>query len=200
MPSVIAQFLEPGGAAVSNFPVRVWQFDHSYGAVPLQTGRTGTDGRVNVSVPPFGIPSPNSLRQLRLTTAVGREIWRSQFFVVGVSDENLGTITIPSADLRGLPVTNLSGTVQRLEAGNSVMPLVDNAVAWAEIETGIAAANDNILLQLFYFDIGLGFLRFDPDPPALNTRTTGIRLEDLLLTADRRTPSVPVPGAASTAW
>jgi phosphatidylserine/phosphatidylglycerophosphate/cardiolipin synthase-like enzyme len=192
MPSVTAQFLEQGGAAISGFPVRVWQFDHSYGAFPLQSGQTGADGRVSVNVPPFGIPSPNDFRQLRLTTTFGREIWRSAPFLVSLADENLGTVTIPSADMRGLLVTNLSGAVQRLEAGNAVMPLVDNAVAWAEIETSVAAANDNILLQLFYFDVGLGFLRFAPDPPALNTRTTGIRLEDLLLTANRRTPAIPI--------
>lgn len=53
-------------------------------------------------------------------------------------------------------------------ANNHATPHVDNAVAWAEIETSLQVAKLSILLQMFYFDIGKLFLRFAPDPPALN--------------------------------
>jgi hypothetical protein len=145
-----------------------------------------------MSVLPFGFPHETNFLQLRATTAFGREIWRSELFLVNVSTKDLGTIDIPVSDLRGLLVTNLRGNVQALEAGNSVTLLVDNDVAWAEVEARVDAADDNILLQMFYLDVGSVFLRFTPDPPAPNVATTGSRLENLLLTVNRRTPPIDV--------
>jgi phosphatidylserine/phosphatidylglycerophosphate/cardiolipin synthase-like enzyme len=196
MPAITARFVEQGAGALANLSVSLMQYDQDLGplplTLPLPSRRTGADGSVAINVLPFGFPKPSSFFQLRVKTPFGREIWRSELFLVNLATKDFGTVDIPVSDLRGLLVTNLRGTVHGLEAANAVTLLIDNEVAWAQVEAGVVAASSNILLQMFYLDVGLVFLRFNPDPPALNVPTTGVRLEDLLLTVNRRTPPIEV--------
>ncbi len=191
MPTVKAKFVESGAGAITNVTVRLWHFG-SAGPYPAGRGTTDASGSISIEVSLLSLADP--LVQLRAENAAGRELWRSDIFVAPLpfQIEDRGTITLQGADLRGLLVTNQTGTVARLAANNRTTILVDNAVAWAEVETSVQAARSSLLLQMFYMDVNNVFLRFNPDPPALNVATTGIRLEELLLAANRATPPIAV--------
>jgi phosphatidylserine/phosphatidylglycerophosphate/cardiolipin synthase-like enzyme len=191
MPTVKVKLVEAGAGAITNVAVRLWHFG-SAGPYPIESGKTDSTGAVAIDVSLLSLGEP--FLQLRAENAAGRELWRSSTFSapLPLQTEDLGVITLQGADLRGLLVTNQTGTVARLAANNRTTILVDNAVAWAEVETSVQAARSSLLLQMFYFDVNNVFLRFNPDPPAPNVATTGVRLEELLLTANRLTPPVSV--------
>lgn len=191
MPTVKVKLVEAGAGAITNVTVRLWHFG-SAGPYPIESGKTDATGAIAIDVSLLALGDP--IVQLRAENAAGRELWRSDTFAapLPLQTEDRGTITLQGADLRGLLVTNQTGTVARLAANNHTTILVDNAVAWAEVETSVQTARSSLLLQMFYFDVTKVFLRFSPDPPAPNVATTGIRLEELLLTANRATPPVSV--------
>ncbi|MGB7537147.1 MAG: phospholipase D-like domain-containing protein [Anaerolineales bacterium] len=141
---------------------------------------------------------------------VKRQLWESAPFstptlsitistllILGTS-WNLGVITLRRLDVRGWRVTNMTGLHHYLSNSNRVRLEIDAVDAWHELEIDLLRATSNVYLQLFYYDIEHVFLRFDPDPPPVippsgtGIPTIGIRLEDLLLTLNRRPASVVV--------
>jgi phosphatidylserine/phosphatidylglycerophosphate/cardiolipin synthase-like enzyme len=95
-------------------------------------------------------------------------------------------INIDSADLSGFTVTLLSGTPKLKSSGNKITPLIDNEEAFGVLTNDVMAATDSIYFAQLYFDVEELFTVFTPPitiPPP-GTPTTGIRLEDELLSAN----------------
>lgn len=193
MPEVTGQLTETGGGPLSGWKVELRRFQQSAGAGWLPHGSTTTNASGNfvITAPALGILFFGGaiICRVRALSPVGRVVWESADFTLDpLSDTRaLGTVAIPSGNLRGWLVTDLgsAGTPTRLTTNNIVSPLIDNVAAWAALQAAVAGAMQEIDLGMFYFDIQQVFLTFVPDPPATGTPTTGTRLETELLTANR---------------
>jgi phosphatidylserine/phosphatidylglycerophosphate/cardiolipin synthase-like enzyme len=97
----------------------------------------------------------------------------------------LENITIPRAQAEGWFITQGTEPFVAPTAGNGIEYLVDNEEAWRRMALAVRAATTSINILLFYLDIKLSFMSFDPPTPPIGKPTTGLRLEEELLAANR---------------
>ncbi len=199
MPDIKGRVIDAGNSPIAGLNVQVWQFDRQYGLIPLPGSAAATDaaGQFNIPLTKVGLlMTAGQPLQVRIRNEVGRLLFKSavRFLTVGDADWEVGDVTLATNTLSGWRITNLQPNGQQalFSEKNFVAPLIDNQIAWKEVEASVKAATNEITLQLFYFDIRLFFLTFTPDPPSIGVPTVGGRLEDLLLAADRGTPHVAI--------
>lgn len=98
---------------------------------------------------------------------------------------DIGNIRIPKTDLHGWLVTLRTGSALRLSQGNSVSIIIDNMVLWEKLTQSIKDAKQYIFSAQLYLDVGNLFTVFNPSMPQPGRVTTGERLEEVLLEANR---------------
>jgi phosphatidylserine/phosphatidylglycerophosphate/cardiolipin synthase-like enzyme len=198
MPSIKGRTLDAAAAPIAGLAIEIWQFNHEYGLLPLQTATTDAAGRFSIPFSSFGLLVGGAAEalQVRIKNDVRRLLWKSELFFLTPfgDDKDIGDVTFVANTLGGWRITNFRSDGQHVfyAEKNVVVPLIDAHEAWKEIDDAVAGATKEITLQLFYFDVGHVFLTFNPDPPTIGVPTVGRRLEDLLLVANRASPSVPV--------
>jgi phosphatidylserine/phosphatidylglycerophosphate/cardiolipin synthase-like enzyme len=197
MPNITGTLTEQGAGPLVGYRVELWRIDENAGSYPDDHTVTDAAGHYVFSVLIGGLIITGGVNtfQIRVKSIVGRLVFKTALFNVDVlSGTQDFSATIPSANLRGLLVTNLSstGTAALLSQNNLVTPFIDNASAWFAIQDAASRATTEIDLLLFYFDIGLVFFFFTPDPPTIGTPTQGIRLENLLLQNNAKTPPIAI--------
>lgn len=194
MPDITGTFIETGGGPIAGWRVEILRWDSSHGWLPHGVATTDAAGGFTAHVPIVGVLILTITQvQVRMVDHVGRVVYRSEFVLPLTGSYGLGTVSIHANNLRGYFATNQDpgGAVAHVSTDNSVQPLIDNAAAWEALHQAVAAANHEILLQLFFFDVTKVFLGFNPDPPAQGSPTQGARLEeDLIAARDTRGVSV----------
>jgi phosphatidylserine/phosphatidylglycerophosphate/cardiolipin synthase-like enzyme len=192
MPDVTGIVTEQGGGPIAGLRIELWRFDFDYGNFLWLTTFTDAAGRYTFSLSPVGLLLLNQVGyQIRAKSHVGRVVWKTAPFLIDFAG---GTLTFNKAiapgNMRGWLATNLAdnGAPTRLTRNNFVTLLIENAVGWAALTDAIRAAQSEFNFMNFYHDIGKLFMIFDPDPPNLGSRTTGVQLEDVILEANRKSP------------
>jgi phosphatidylserine/phosphatidylglycerophosphate/cardiolipin synthase-like enzyme len=187
MSDITGTYRENDVGPLSGWRVEVWRLDRSRGWVLAVDTATDSAGNFTFTIPFLGaLLLGIATVEVRLVDAVRRVAHRSTFILPVSGTHSLGTMTVPSANLRGWRATNLDpgGAFPHFSTNNSVEPLIDNADAWSALHSAIENATQELALQLFYFDINFVFLTFTQNPVE-GTPTTGTRLEEDLLAANR---------------
>ncbi len=144
-------------------------------------------------------PIPTAQLRVQIDDIVGRFLWSGTPSLLTSlnplpSGWNLGTITLQHLDVYGWIVTNLTGAYTMLAQNSRAVVKIDAIDAWSALETDIRAAAAEIHLQMFYLDVNRLFIRFTPDPPPIGTGspTSGVRLEEVLVSRSRASPSLRI--------
>jgi phosphatidylserine/phosphatidylglycerophosphate/cardiolipin synthase-like enzyme len=89
--------------------------------------------------------------KIRVLNATKRPVMQERELDGAVTVHNLGDITIPSADLDGLLVTQLTGAAKFVSDDNAVRLLVDGKEAFGRVADDIRAAKHSVnITQLFF--------------------------------------------------
>jgi phosphatidylserine/phosphatidylglycerophosphate/cardiolipin synthase-like enzyme len=118
----------------------------------LASFETKESGRFTLKVPEIlGFDdTPRSFR-IRVLDVTKRPVIKDRELDGAVQTHDLGDITLQSADLDGLLVTNLTGAAKFVSDGNAVKLLVDGEEAFGRIADDIKGAEKSIdLTQLFF--------------------------------------------------
>jgi phosphatidylserine/phosphatidylglycerophosphate/cardiolipin synthase-like enzyme len=79
-----------------------------------------------------------------------------------------------------------------LSQGNQIDMLIDNHDAWSNLCDDVAAATSKIHLSQLQWELDYMYEKFDPDPPAIGSPTTGTQLETDMETATVSVPDIRV--------
>jgi phosphatidylserine/phosphatidylglycerophosphate/cardiolipin synthase-like enzyme len=190
MAVVKGRVLDTAGNPQQNVWAELWQDHQFYGGRRINRARTGADGRFSDTYSPPNGHLQYGAVHIRLRNDFGRILARSANFSLGPNDVTLGDFVLAPSTFSGFRITefNPSGAFPRFSVGNTVTFFVDDHLAWAQLAAAIQAVTTELNVQLFYHDVGKGFLQFNPDPPDPDhpKPTTGIRLEDELVKVRKR--------------
>ncbi len=201
---VSGRVIDESKVGVAGLTVLVYDHDVLFPDEPLGRAETDANGDFKVSYPAgsYGLEAAPDL-QLRVFDRTNRRVHQSDVEqnVVAPILAWKKAIKVNRADVDGWFATGTTDPTIGPTDGNTVEPLIDNEVAWDELTRSIQLATRSIWLMPFGYTVP----DFESDPdeitpvvvirferPPENVRTTDTRLEDLLLQANRRAPSVEV--------
>ena len=191
MPNITGTFIESGAGPLAGWHVQLWRLDPASGWLPEDETTADASGRFAVMSAP--IEGGTHSFEVRLVDDVARTVAKSIVVLPVDGTQDLGTIGVHPANLRGWRATNLdpSGVAPRVSTNNAIDLMIDNVAAWSALHTAVTGAKKELALQLFFFDVGYVFLTFSPDPKP-GTPTVGTRLEDDLVSANRSGTAVRI--------
>jgi len=151
--TVTGRVVDERGAELSNLTVEA-RGDWLLTTKQLARNTTNSQGRFALAVPEILDFSdvPRSF-QIRVLDVCKRPLTKDRDLSGTVPNHDLGDVTVQSADLNGLLVTNLTGKARYVSEGNALKLLVDGEEAFARIADDIKRAQHSINVTQLFFSV-----------------------------------------------